>query len=558
MTQSGLKPRVTAPSRATINRAKALSRPDVWAQQLELKVDARAFTTKGRKYIVAPLRDNSEEIVVKKAAQMGFTVGFVLKTLHNIVERRWNGMYLLPFKQGARTFVQSRIDTMLASSPELQSKFSNVANVLHKQTDDGINLYVRGTNVATDLREVPVDFEMWDEYDKFVTTNLGDALARMDGSQIAKLIQLSTPTAPGIGVDNEEGWRASDQCRWEIPCPHCSRFQVLSWAENVKVGNTELDTIVECSHCHKKLTDQHRVEANNYGRWVPTFLDGRKRGYHISQLNSPAKPFGRIAKQFFDAQAEVSKLRDFTNLAMGEPYAGRGDRFTESLLDRCVRRGLELRTVPTSAIFIGVDQGTVLHCKASYLHKNERVMWDARIFRSWDKMEEWLRSLHNFMMVIDAHPEKTKAKELAQKFPGKIWLGLEKDQPNQTEMAIFNEKKLEVSIDRTMAFDQYINDHDRNLYALPTNAREIGEEMPRKNYNGFYSHHFEMVRVPMEIPDGKDNVRNVVRWVKTRNADHWHHAGMFELIAFQKKPRLSVPAGLVTAMNDGRGGLIGA
>lgn len=552
MAQTRLKSRVSAPSNATVNRAKALSRPDVWARQLELKVDAKPFTTKGRKYIVAPLRDNSEEIVVKKAAQMGFTVGFILKTLHNVIERRWNGMYLLPFKQGARTFVQSRIDTILASSDMLSNKFSNVANVLHKQTDDNINLYVRGTNVATDLREVPVDFEIWDERDKFVETWLGDAQARMDGSSIARLVQLSTPTAPGIGVDNEDGWRASDQCRWEIPCPHCGRYQVLQWDENVKLGDNYLDTILECSACHKKITDGQRWEANNSGRWVPTHLDGRKRGYHISQLNSPTKPLSKIFKQFFDAQVEVSRMRDFANLAMGETYAGKGDKFSESTLDRCVRRGLELRTVPSSAIFIGVDQGAVLHCKASYLHRGERVMWDARIFRSWDKLEEWLRSLHNFNLVIDAHPEKTKAKELALKFKGKVWLGLEKDRPNQTEMCAFDEKKFEVSIDRTMAFDQYIWDHERRIYALPVNARELGEEMPRKNYNGFYSHHFEMVRVPRELPDGT----NVVRWEKTRNADHWHHAGMFELIAFQKKPKLAVPVGLVRAMNDGGGGLI--
>lgn len=552
MAQTRLKARVSAPSRVTINRAKALSRPDAWAQQLELKVDAKPFTTKGRKYIVAPLRDNSDEIIVKKAAQMGFTVGFILKALHNVTERHWNGLYLLPFKQGARTFVQSRIDPILMSRPELSNKFSNVANVLHKQTDDHINFYVRGTNVATDLQSVPVDFEIWDERDKFIENWLGDALARMDGSTFARLIQLSTPTAPGIGIDNEDGWKSSDQCHWEVPCPHCNRFQVITWDENVKVGDSYLDTILECSSCHKKITDEQRWDANDLGRWVPSFLDGRKRGYHISQLNSPTKRLVRVYKQFFDAQIEVAKLRDFNNLAMGETYAGKGDKFTESLLNNCIRRGLELRTVPAGPIFIGVDQGAVLHCKSSYLNRGERVMWDARIFRSWDKLREWLHSIHNFNLVIDAHPEKSKAKELAEEFKGKVWLGFEKDNPKQAEMAVFNEKRFEVSIDRTMAFDQYINDHERKIYALPTNIREIGEEMPRKNYNGFYSHHFEMVRVPSELPDGT----NVIRWVKTRNADHWHHAGMFELISMLRKPKLSVPAGLVTAMNNGRGGFI--
>jgi hypothetical protein len=547
-----MKSRVAAPSQVTINRAKALSRPDAWSQLLELKVDAKQFTTKGRKYILAPLRDNSDEIVVKKAAQMGFTVGFIIKTLHNVIERRWNGLYLLPFKQGARTFVQSRIDPIIMSSSMLDGKFSNVANVLHKQTDDHINLYVRGTNVATDLQSVPVDFEIWDERDKFIETWLGDAMARMDGSTVARLIQLSTPTAPGIGIDNEDGWRVSDQCRWEIPCPHCGRFQVLQWDENVKIGDNYLDCILECSACHKQITDEERWAATDSGRWVPSFLDGRKRGFHISQLNSPTKPLVRLFKQYFDSQADARLLRDFYNLGMGEPYAGKGDKFSEDTLNRCIIRGLHLRSVPTGPIYVGVDQGSYLHCKSSYINRGRRIMFDARIFRSWSKLEDWLRSLHNFNMVIDAHPEKSKAKELAEKFPGKIWLGLEKDQPNQTQMAVYDEKKSQVSIDRTMAFDQYIWDHDRKMYGFPMNVREIGEEMPRKNFNGFYAHHFEMVRVPKELPDG----RNVVRWAKTRNPDHWHHAGMFELIATLRKPKLAVPIGLVRAMNDGRGGLM--
>lgn len=550
-----LKRGALGPSRAMVNRAKALSRPDVWADSLELKVDGKHFSTKNRKYIVAPLRDTSEEIIIKKAAQMGFTVGFILKTLHNVVERRWNGLYLLPFKQGARTFVQGRMDPILSSSNALSGKFGNVANVLHKQTDDNINLYVRGTNVATDLREVPVDFEIWDERDKFITTWLGDALARMDGSEINRLVQLSTPTAPGIGVDDEDNWRVSDQCLWAIPCPHCGRFQVLKWDENVKVGDTYLDTILECSHCRKKITDEERVDANNYGRWEPTYLDGRKRGYHISQLNAPSKKFSRLARQFFEAQNDLDKLRDFTTLALGEPYAGKGDKFTESLLDKCRKRGYELRSVPYGPIYIGVDQGAVLHCKCSYLSRTgERMMWDARIFRSWNKLRNFLYDLNNFMLVIDAHPEKTKAKELALEFKGRVWLGLERDQPNQTEMVAWDDKKFQVSIDRTMAFDQYIWDHERGKYVFPANARHIGKEMPRKNYNDFYAHHLEMVRVPMELPDGK----NVVRWVKTRNPDHWHHAGMFELIAMQRKPKLSVSSAQLQALTSAGGMISGS
>lgn len=546
-------PRKTGLTNTSLKAVQTIGRPDAWAESLDLRVDGKQFTTNGRSYIIDPLRDSSDEIIIKKAAQMGFTVGFINKALHNVTVRRLNGMYLLPFKQGARTFVQARIDPIIESNPKLKAMFHNVANVSHKQTHEHINFYIRGTNIRAELVEAPVDFEIWDERDRFIDKWLGDARARMDASDFGKLVQLSTPTAPGIGVDADDNWRLSDQCLWEVACPKCGRYQVLAWDENVKLGDTEYDSILECSHCHKKITDKERRLLNDNGRWVPQFLDGRKRGYHITQLNSPNKALHKMFKEWFDAQDDAQKYRDFQNLVLGQPYAGRGDKFTETVLNKARRGGLTLRTIPEGPLYGGVDVGAVLHGTFYYIsHNNERILWDAKIFRTFDALEEYLTNLHNFNLVIDAHPETSKAKDLAKKFKGHIWLGLEKDSPNHTELSAFDNKKHEVSINRTMAFDQYIWDFERGKFLLPANARELGEEMPKKNFNGFYAHHMEMVRVPTELADG----RNVVRWVKTRNKDHWHHSGMFALIAMQRKPAMVVPSGIASAFGHA-GGMVG-
>jgi hypothetical protein len=501
--------------------AKAVVWPDAWASYLSLKVDGKEFSITNREYIATVMRDKSDEVVIKKAAQMGFTVAAILKALHAVSEKRWHTLYLMPFKAGAISFVQQRIDQTIDSSPQLLSHFNKVDNRLHKQTKDGIALYVRGTNVVTDLREIPVDFEIWDERDKFVEDNLTEALARMDGSKIRKLIQLSTPTAPGHGVDSDENWYSTDQKLWFIPCPHCGKFQNLNFDENIKLGDNADDSCIECTYCKKALTDDDRWNANSEGRWQAQFLDARKSGYHISQLNSATKDFRTFIIPFFEGQKSASKLRGFYNNQLGEPYAGSDDKFTPEILDDCIVPGHRLKTIPTGPIYGGIDIGSVLHAKFSYMGRGEKkVMYDYKIFNTWDDLEKYIDTLHNFNIVIDAHPEKHKAAELAKRYPGRIWLGFERDAPNQPEVAVFHTPKKgeagTVTIDRTMALDQLIQDHQKGDYVYPADARLLGENLPKRNYNGFYAHHFEMAR--MEIEDS--NGRIVARWKKTRNPDH--------------------------------------
>lgn len=150
---------------------RSLARPDEWALNMGLMVDGRHFTLERGEYVQQVIRDYSPEIVVPKAAQMRFTVMCITKALHNAVERGWNGLYLLPLKTGSKTFVQSRIDPIIESNPELAAEFSSVDNVLHKQTVRNTNIYIRGTNIERELQEVPVDFQVWDERDRMVEDN---------------------------------------------------------------------------------------------------------------------------------------------------------------------------------------------------------------------------------------------------------------------------------------------------------------------------------------------------------------------------------------------------
>lgn len=520
-----------------------------------LRVDARPFTLEGGEYVQQIIRDYSPTIVIPKGAQMRLTVTAITRTLHNILERRWNGLYLLPLKTGAIPFVQGRIDPIIDSNPSLGGRFSSVDNRLHKQSSEGVNFYVRGTNIIRELQEFPVDFEIWDERDRMVEDNLEDARHRMDGSIVRQCLILSTPTVDGYGVYADDGWAISDQHRWEVPCPGCHRYQVLNFNEpdldynNVKLGDTAEECVVECPFCHREISDMERPALNAEGRWTAHNLQGDIRGYHISQLNSPTQPLREIMKDYFQGVSEARKLKSFWNLNMGKAYTAAGDRITPELLDKVRMKGYTMGGIPNSWVSVGIDVGTKIHVWCWHFARGQKLLWNLKLYSEWSELDNFLAGLMSWSGVIDAHPEKKLAADLALKYHGKLRVGFSEDRLQASEMAVFHSLKHgeagRVNIDKSMALDTFIQDFLNGNAWLPIDARDLGEQMPKKPYNGLYHQLTQMVRLEEE------NTRGTIvgKWVKNRNPDHWHHAGMFATVAAQQQPSLSVPQGISSFLN---------
>jgi len=540
------------------NDIRHLSRPDAWASDLKLRVDGRPFTIQGREYITQVMRDTSQKIVVKKAAQTAFTISFLVVAFQRIVVRRWHHLYLLPLKQGAIPFVQKRVDPIIDSNPILRAHFASVDNRLHKQTTDDISMLIRGVNVESEMQETPTDCIIFDELDRMATDFLEDAKHRVDGSPVKKLTYLSTPSVPGHGVDAEDMWHSSDMHLWEVPCPGCGRFQALTFDEHVRIGDNELDCRIECEHCSREFKDSERPALNALGHWVPHNLEGNFRGYHINQLNSPTVGIADIMEGFFRGQTDVKVLKSHFNQARGEPYTAAGNQITVEMLDKC-RQPITLGGIPPGPIFLGGDIGhDDIYVRAKYVSRDGKLVewgcWrfvDRPGYSAWSQLEDQLLTkISTWTMVCDAHPDKRAARELSLKYPGRFWLGFEKDRPETDEIAKWDKVKhrepSSVIIDRTMAFDELIHRIINGNYVLPANARELGEPMPRRDYNGLYHHMIQMVRVEEEDSRG----RIVARWIKNKNPDHWHHADMFALIASYKAPRLRVPANVRKATEE--------
>jgi hypothetical protein len=520
-------------------------------------VDGRRFSLEGAEYVRQVIRDTSPKIVVKKAAQTRFTITFLVRTFHWIIQRRMHHLYLLPLKTGAVPFVQSRIDPIIDSHESINRQFKSVDNRLHKQTISDVKLLIRGTNVESELQETPVDVVVFDEFDRMVPDWLEDAKHRTDGSMWKRLTYLSTPTEPGMGLDAEDEWHASDQHHWEVPCPGCGRFQTFFLDENVKIGKDKDDCVLECIFCKRVISDHERKELNKLGHWEARNLNGKFRGYFINQFHSPTMTLSGIMEGYFLGQSDIKKLKSFFNQSLGEPYAAKGDKLTVELLNSCIDKNHKMGGIPSGQVAIGIDVGhDEIYVKCDAITRSgQRLLWNIFHFRdtgaksAWEMLDDKVLSrLTNWTAVCDAHPDKRGARSLSLKYPGKFWLGFEMDRPQTEAVADFHRLERgeagKVVIDRTLAFDSVQHEYMTGQIVLPLEAPALGEEMPRKSYNGFYYQLIQQVRVEEENTKGII----VARWKKNKNADHWHHADMFCFTASLKKPRLAIPANIGNAM----------
>jgi phage terminase large subunit GpA-like protein len=184
-----------------------------------------------------------------------------------------------------------------------------------------------------------------------------------------KVILEGSPTNKGTCRIEARRLRSTN-CRFEVPCPHCSRYQVLEFDQIKwsKLANGRSDTELarktayyECRHCKKQILDYHRPIMFRAGVWCPEGCrvkdrqakkvieafyrsleqaaggdgqtlkpayewkgwkkaswiegeparDGPDAGYHLSSLYALSLTWGDIAAEFLSCLGKAQSLRNF-------------------------------------------------------------------------------------------------------------------------------------------------------------------------------------------------------------------------------------------------------
>jgi hypothetical protein len=194
----------------------------------------RKYSFKGHEFQLTALLDEAQEVNVQKCSQIGMTEA----------QARWSlGMcrtfpgfsliYTMPYSNDAQLLCKTRIDPIIANSPDLlQAINPDLNNSEIKQIGNSF-MYFRGTQGNTQAISIPADCIVSDEIDRSSAHILSQYTSRLTHSPYKLRRNFSTPTVDGFGIADK--MTTSKRWKYICKCEFCNYHFIPSYYDHVKI-----------------------------------------------------------------------------------------------------------------------------------------------------------------------------------------------------------------------------------------------------------------------------------------------------------------------------------
>jgi len=496
-----------------------------------LNTKGQHMTLEARPYLLDIIVDQARDMVIQKSVQCGLTEialarGYASSCIGRAV------LYVLPSHPVRNRFVANRVDRQLKSSPYYRAQVKSAVDLFGDKTSDARSLkhmglgvlHFVGSNTEGEFSEFPADELIVDEQDLCDPENLGLARDRLSESKYKRTLRISNPRKPGAPHSIGNAYEDSDKKIWMVTCEKCKHEQELDWHKHFvikrKDGGWKLrnkDGQPVCMKCKKAF---NRLGP---GRWVALNPKSIVSGYKISKLFTPSADILDIFKAFLSAQYNDSLLQIFYGSELGEYYIPKSSGLTlEHLHDAVNEELLDWPEVDENAsVVMGVDVGSVLHYKASYINsEGHRVAMGIGTVGSFGELESLANELEPDMIVIDAHPEIHKVAEFALESAWQV-IACNFGSPEQINPIKYDAgaRPPLVTANRTAVMDASYAAILKGNMILPMPAASVPE-------------FFLQMQAPKRQWDAEAS-RGRGRFIWTKGNDHYRLADTYEYIAAQ-------------------------
>lgn len=375
--------------------------------------------------------DQSDNIVGLKPAQVGFSTLEVLKNHFDAKKQKMDIIYTLPTDNDVSVFVGGKVNRIVANNPCMLEDVADKDSIEQKAIGQSME-YFRGTWTKKAAIMITADRLVHDEKDSSKQDVIADYQARLQHSKYKQTHVFSHPSVPNSGVDVE--WEISDQKEWFIKCPHCGKRQYLTWnTEDPRKMSVDIERKeFVCKKCRGILSKQDRREGEWVARYArnsihPVLNVPRKwSGYHISLLMAPWVSAAEIVEKYLLVEAGKQTMDYFYNKILGLPYAGSGNAVTKQIILGAITKDQNLYK---GRLVIGVDTGVYLR----YVIGNKQGLLGYGQMKAYvpdvalgipleQSLEYFLKKFPDSIMVIDQGGDIIGSRQLAKKYPGRVFL----------------------------------------------------------------------------------------------------------------------------------------
>lgn len=357
----------------------------------------RPIEFKNHRFLIDIYADDSEDIVCRKSAQVGFSVAAIMKSIHKAKYGDSNVIYALPTNNVVNDFVKPKVNPLISSNPEIAQVVSDDSVSLKRVGDRFI--FFKGGYSERDAISITGDVLVIDEYDRMPDMGVVNTFdSRLQASTKPRRWRFSNPSQIGFGVDGL--YQDSDQLHWFIKCSHCGHSWFIDFSREGKNHYVNEDKrIYACGKCDREITDRDRRN----GEWVARFPSRPRRGYWINQLMAPWVTAERIIEQ-----KEESSIEFFHNYVLGKAFTP-----TDMIVDRAaILRACAPSNIHRRNVVIGVDQDAG---GQYYVAMTPEGIFAHGYVDSWEQIEHF-KLMWNAIVVCDPNPYSAYPKQMADKY----------------------------------------------------------------------------------------------------------------------------------------------
>lgn len=342
-------------------------------------INGKPFSFVDHEYQERIARDQSVEKVIRKCSQIGISElsARIALAMCNM-QRGFTCIYTLPTAHFAATFMRSRIDPVIASSPYMKSSIATAHDNSEVKAFGTSFLYVKGSQSSNAPISIPANMLIHDELDFSDPDVISQYQSRLTHSKVKRKIKLSTPTLPERGIDKE--FSRSRRHFNFVKCNHCNHWFVPDYYKHVRVPgfSGELKEITK-ANLHSVKYNEAKVECPKCGgvpslqpefrEWVCENEDEGfiAAGYQISPFDAP----NIITPGYLiEASTQYRRIVDFQNFNLGLPAEDQESILLRSEMEACLTDD----DVGGYSFVIGLDLGMICWLTVASVASDQRLV----------------------------------------------------------------------------------------------------------------------------------------------------------------------------------------